>query len=77
MEEKEKNTSNFKAVQNPNTYSSSYDANTSKNKTKSNFGKGFLLPSGNHFCYSYRWGISDSGFVLHGIYAVEGHEREV
>ena len=44
MEEKEKNTSNFKAVQNPNTYSSSYDANTSKNKTKSNFGKGFLLP---------------------------------
>ena len=40
-------------------------------------GKGFLLPSGNLFCHSYRWGIPDSGFVLHGIYAVEGHEREV
>lgn len=29
------------------------------------------------FGYSYSWNISDSGFVLYGIYAVEGHEREV
>ena len=40
-------------------------------------GRGFLLSAGKSFCYSYSWNISDSGFVLYGIYAVEGHEREV
>ena len=43
MDEKnEKNTKNFKTVQNPNTYKTVYDANPTK--TKTGFGKSVLLP---------------------------------
>lgn len=43
MEEKENNSSNFKTVQNPGTYKTSYDTSTSSKKGNG-FGRGFLLP---------------------------------
>lgn len=42
-EKKEEKVTNFKTVQNPGTYKSSYDTSASS-KTKINFGKGVLLP---------------------------------
>ena len=43
MEEKEQKSSNFKTVQDPNTYKTVYEANSNK-KTKSGFGKNVLIP---------------------------------
>jgi len=43
MEEKQNNVSNFKAVQNPDTYKVSYGTNTSSRKDIG-FGRGFLMP---------------------------------
>ncbi|MCI8412333.1 MAG: trypsin-like serine protease [Clostridia bacterium] len=43
MEEKENNSSNFKTVQNPSTYKTSYNTSTSSKK-RNGFARGFLLP---------------------------------
>ena len=43
MEEKEQKSSNFKTVQDPNTYKTVYEVNSNK-KTKSGFGKNVLIP---------------------------------